>query len=1542
MEVVDGCIARHMKETSALATEEELDRLQAANSEPAMQGEWRKLPYQIRSYEKLTTHIPARALGEEEGRSVLLALRTNLHGISKREANEVRQLQMKKMKKKRGRRKRNHNEINITPSWLPTGNIVDEALKVGKDLRVSDVWGLDCHTRKSIVTAIHTYVKSGNKTVRSNTPPLADQDGDVQMSNGSSLNTSSSSSSSADLSFVPLKVTPPVKCTINHFIDHVLLPAINCQTSELAHDMRVALQSILHSCKKNTDNNACISNASSATSAADFSTTKNSESSSINNIETDKFDESKTTLSVSSMANVVLDSIFRWGDHNFRIHPKGKGVIVDVESGIPNDRFVNEYLGEVYPSWLWSSRQNVMDRIEQVCRGGPEKEALVLPDFWNMQLERHAEDDRGRLLFTIDPSHSANFSSRLSHSCTPNCQTSCVAINDDSVKGGQRYTVVLHSVRQIKCGEELTIDYNAVTPSRSEFQLATCLCGSSGCRGSFLYLNSVDTLNSIIKDRHTFNQRMAMLVQACRPKQSTIDNAVKMYTLSIEQDENILLNEKKREKELVKKFLKENGPKRPCSSFFLFSNDKREEIRAEMEREQENNEGYDGRASGVAKRLGEIWNNELTLKERAVYERRGKKERELYEIKLKKYQQNQLKLYENELNECRNMMREDLNEQRLRRYERSTEWFVGSKDNVADETNVNDSARSSSNINSSSTSSSSVSTQKLNIRDARLQRHGFAPLSPNGLTLSDLPLWTKIYAARVLGYVEYEKMELEQRLYDIATQDIHNSAATRLNYKNYKLDDPRIAEGWSIDEDSHPLMHLRLARQFPAATVYGHIVASLSPKESGEKEWYFVHLMDDGDIEELEVFEIEAGIALLEKLEEEKKAKAKSESVIRLDCSEQAAGVADQRVSNLCVTLDRIRQMLKESTLMPAGCGAATSMVSHIAPPLYVYDEESIVSLLWNNDQSLSRKTWLRISKLYNYDRKLFHEYILQEEKYEEWKEIEDDIRRKNKHGKDKWMKAVQRENAKRANGVDIGSVSSSVGGGGNNNSSSSSNSDSSSSSINSINNNKQPILGMGAPAVPEVAAPTPMLPFLSTVPPFVPIASVQAPSREIPLPSKLCDIDEIRALIKMDDLVQTWAWSSNQGRQALLALSSELRKLKSFDEMMDDLGEGEDDMMLSESDIQKKDHAASCAHMVSDVLTLYAHTETIFVPHRYGIPRNIRYHDVAVVDVPGTNRLHLKNVPVATKEEGCGYIRATEQGVLLSSESPNAISSKGYAVHSEILNWNVQSKEDYIQTVTTERATGKKIEKMGDVGVAYLPSIESCFRGKSCKYTLQSRRTMMEHLRETPLRGWEKNNELKKLFCHNESDGNNNLVAKGEENDIIIYGSPMFDDVLATIDSPGRSATEIGPSTQRVLEALRLATVANQDNDATDKVMEGLTVVKEQVPENWIQCEHETCMKWRKIPIDVDVSKLPEPWYCSMNQWDPSKSSCNAVEDSYDDDQEYKYVKEEKTTVQIGEKIDLFCQLKGGWSEAAVKDTRINQDTGSLEALCHYLVRFV
>lgn len=46
-----------------------------------------------------------------------------------------------------------------------------------------------------------------------------------------------------------------------------------------------------------------------------------------------------------------------------------------------------------------------------------------LPDFYNITYERHYDDPEGYDVLTVDPILYGHFSSRLSHSCNPNCET---------------------------------------------------------------------------------------------------------------------------------------------------------------------------------------------------------------------------------------------------------------------------------------------------------------------------------------------------------------------------------------------------------------------------------------------------------------------------------------------------------------------------------------------------------------------------------------------------------------------------------------------------------------------------------------------------------------------------------------------------------------------------------------------------------------------------------------------------------------------------------------------------------------------------------------------------------------------------------------------------------------------------------------------------------------------------------------------------------------------------------------------------------------
>jgi hypothetical protein len=59
------------------------------------------------------------------------------------------------------------------------------------------------------------------------------------------------------------------------------------------------------------------------------------------------------------------------------------------------------------------------------------------------------------------------------------------------------------------------------------------------------------------------------------------------------------------------------------------------------------------------------------------------------------------------------------------------------------------------------------------------------------------------------------------------------------------------------------------------------------------------------------------------------------------------------------------------------------------------------------------------------------------------------------------------------------------------------------------------------------------------------------------------------------------------------------------------------------------------------------------------------------------------------------------------------------------------------------------------------------------------------------------------------------------------------------------------------------------------------------QAVANWVQCENPNCLKWRKVPWHVDVDALPETFYCFDNKWDSKANTCEAPEDTWDQQDE-------------------------------------------------------
>jgi SET domain-containing protein len=120
---------------------------------------------------------------------------------------------------------------------------------------------------------------------------------------------------------------------------------------------------------------------------------------------------------------------------------KGKGAFATTD--IPKGTLIGEYTGEV------------IDEAEA---------------------DRRYENSERVYLFTVeggkyvDGDDPKNLLKYVNHSCNPNCEA--------DIKGEK---VFYHALRDIKKGEELTIDYSLdAEPNDPQ----TCLCGEPNCRGT--------------------------------------------------------------------------------------------------------------------------------------------------------------------------------------------------------------------------------------------------------------------------------------------------------------------------------------------------------------------------------------------------------------------------------------------------------------------------------------------------------------------------------------------------------------------------------------------------------------------------------------------------------------------------------------------------------------------------------------------------------------------------------------------------------------------------------------------------------------------------------------------------------------------------------------------------------------------------------------------------------------------------------------------------------------------------------------------------
>ena len=468
------------------------------NQEAAFQGEWRKIPFPEREYDRLQSNVICAGLGAVDDLSTSYELRTTLPngfvGISYK-----------------------YNDTGQSEGWMKS--VLDESSHDKKKKNKDDDSGDNEYKAAKLLAADEGVVRAQVQATMQN---LLIQVQDKVMTDAGilkaeELRVANWESSSSDKHGTPELVEQPVwgiDCytrrnvmiclsvefdseTALEYIEQWLLPAVNACPANLAHDLSNAAR-ILEGIELGEDGNACWSHSL------------------LGRALTTKI-KSVGPPWLPAVSLQLRRAINTLGYDFFRVHPKGHGSIV-LSPKLKANTLVTYYKGEVYPSWRWGEKMDAIEMTQQRLGLRPN-----LPDFYNMALERPQTDPRGYGLMIVDASRKAGHGSMLSHSCEPTCE-----VRMASHKG--ILCLAMTTLRDIEQGEELTFDYNAVTESITEYSSAVCLCGFRKCRGSFLHFATADCYQQVLNRNSPIAVRFANLVKGCMKKIMSTD------------DENILSN----------------------------------------------------------------------------------------------------------------------------------------------------------------------------------------------------------------------------------------------------------------------------------------------------------------------------------------------------------------------------------------------------------------------------------------------------------------------------------------------------------------------------------------------------------------------------------------------------------------------------------------------------------------------------------------------------------------------------------------------------------------------------------------------------------------------------------------------------------------------------------------------------------------------------------------------------------------------------------------------------------------------------------------
>lgn len=523
-QIFDRTGKKQMKELELADARHEFTILLKAqiNKEAAFQGEWRKIPFPERKYERLKSDVICAGLSRLDEQSASYEKQTELPesfvGLAYT-YNDTGESEgwMKSVFKTAMSQDRRREGLTAEEERAATALATDDGV-VRAQVRA---------TMRTLLICVQDKVLTDKGVLTENELRSANwdmPDTEKEMA----ITASEAAMSSADVSTVTDGLIPDlveqsvwgIDCytrrniiiciekdldaeTAVVFVEKWLLPAINACPAELAYDLANAAK-ILEGLplQEKDDINSIPPQPMNVLSNSNV--TENWSHSLIGQalLHKIKFNGPSWLKAAAHQLRRAIESL---GYDFFRVHPKGHGSIV-LSTKVKANTLVTFYRGEVYPSWRWGEKLDAIEMTQEYIGLRPN-----LPDFYNMALERPQSDPKGYGLMIVDGSRKAGHGSMLSHSCDPTCEVRVAALN------GQ-LCLAMTTLRDIEQGEELTFDYNAVTESLEEYQAAVCLCGCSKCRGSFLHFATADCYQQVLNRNSPVAVRFANLVKGCTKK----------------------------------------------------------------------------------------------------------------------------------------------------------------------------------------------------------------------------------------------------------------------------------------------------------------------------------------------------------------------------------------------------------------------------------------------------------------------------------------------------------------------------------------------------------------------------------------------------------------------------------------------------------------------------------------------------------------------------------------------------------------------------------------------------------------------------------------------------------------------------------------------------------------------------------------------------------------------------------------------------------------------------------------------------------------